>query len=149
MRVGIGSACRTANNATYFTVGFGFKPECVPPPTDTPPDETLPTRNTAPTVIAKTPRAESRIKNTMPRITAIARDKETNLVKKNVKLYAGRKRVFRFSYSPTIDKLTATSRRLKAGKLKAGKRHTVKIVATDAGSRSTAKSWRFVVLKRR
>lgn len=103
-----------------------------------------PPPNTAPVVIPRSPRPGSKVNDTTPRITAIVRDRETNLVKRNVKLYVDGKRITRYSYSPATDQLTATSR-----KLKAGKRHTVKIVATDALRKSTAKTWSFMVLKRR
>lgn len=58
-------------------------------------------------------------------------------------LYVDNRPKAAFTYSQSTDTLTYRSR-----KLKAGKRHTVKIVAND-GVTETTRSWTFKVIQRR
>lgn len=74
-----------------------------------------------------------------PRIRAVVKDNTINLQKVNIKLYVARKRIKKFSYSASTDRLTYTSPRLTKGK------KVVKIVARDAAGNVGARSWYFTI----
>ena len=104
-------------------------------------DPDLPTvPNTRPSISAPRTAPGSKVRDTTPLLSAVVRDKETDLQTSDVKLYVdGRSKPF--SYSPATDKLTHRSAKLKPGS------HTVKVVVTDAGDLTTTKSWNFKVVR--
>ena len=96
--------------------------------------------NTRPTVSSPRPAPGSKVRDTTPLLSAVVRDKETDLQTSDVKLYVdGRSKPF--SYSPATDKLTHRSAKLKPGS------HTVKVVVADAGGLTTTRSWNFKVAR--
>jgi hypothetical protein len=96
--------------------------------------------NTRPTVSSPRPAPGSKVRDTTPLLSAVVRDKETDLQTSDVKLYVdGRSKPF--SYSLATDKLTHRSAKLKPGS------HTVKVVVTDAGDLTTTNSWNFKVVR--
>lgn len=160
MRVGVASANDADfgewyyGNAAYgeyvnYTVVFAGN-DCDAPPEDdgtTPPPDDGDTdpgdgdtvNESAPVIGTVTP-TRSQIRDTTPRFSATVKDSQTNLGKSNISVYVDGKRFHRFSYSTVADKVSGVSR-----KLKAGKRHTIKIVADDGEGKSSAKTTRFLV----
>lgn len=100
--------------------------------------------NTPPAITRPSPRPGSKIKNRKPRISATARDMQTQLTKRNIRLYFDGRRTAKFSYNPRGDRLVYKPRRpLSLG------RHTVRVIAIDEAGRRSAKAWGFKVVKRR
>ena len=94
-----------------------------------------------PTVSGMSPKPKSITRDTTPAITAIVKDRLTNLQKRNIKLFVAGKAIpaSKFRYSASTDKLTYNSPNLGKGK------KTVKIVATDAAKNVGTKSWYFTI----
>lgn len=86
------------------------------------------------------PRADARIKNRWPAISATVRDAQTNLAKSNITLYVDGRRK-NFAYNAGTDRLVYRSARL------AYKKHTVRIVARDAQGKVGTRAWRFLVIR--
>ena len=97
-------------------------------------------RNTRPRIRAPKPAPRSRTKDPTPRITAIVRDKETDLRKSNLTLILDGKKKSTFKYNANRDKLSYTPKR----KLAPGK-HSVKVVARDGRGLKAARKWTFGV----
>lgn len=95
--------------------------------------------NSAPTISALRPVPGSKISDKTPLIGAKVTDKQTNLSKSNIKLYVDGKRITRFSYKRSTDRLSYISQELGS------RRHAVKIVATDAQGLNATKTWRFTI----
>lgn len=74
-----------------------------------------------------------------PAIRATVADNLTDLAKVNIKLYVDGARKTNFSYDRATNRLTYTSGNL------ANKRHTTRIIATDAAGNISSKTWRFTV----
>lgn len=108
-------------------------------PTVPPPEES---RNTAPTFGETAPVRGSRTRDRTPTIRATVRDAQTDLAKRNVRLWVDGRRVERFSYDRATDRLAHTAKRLGPG------RHTVLIVARDGEGLSRSRLWGFGVRKR-
>ncbi|MGH3998635.1 MAG: hypothetical protein ACRDTJ_14375, partial [Pseudonocardiaceae bacterium] len=121
-----------AGNTGFFTNRFQLQISTAAPP---PP-------NTAPTITNLKPAPGAKIRDRTPLIAATVRDAQTNLAKTNIKLFVDGK-ARSFSYNASTDKLVHRSK-----KLKAGKRHTVRIEANE-GLLSTTKSWSFKVLQKK
>lgn len=94
--------------------------------------------NGKPVIGSPRPLAGSTIRDATPLISAVVRDRETNLKKANIKLFVDG-RTKDFSYSAATDKLTRQSTSLKPGS------HTVKVIARDAQGLRNTKSWTFKV----
>jgi CSLREA domain-containing protein len=97
-----------------------------------------PPPNTAPKITPLSPDPGSSTSDRTPQIRARITDQETNLRKENMKLFVDGNRKLGFDYDRSNDRLTFS---IKA-KLDAGRRHNVRIEATD-GELDTTKSWRF------
>ncbi len=97
--------------------------------------------NPPPTITAMSPKPGTTIKNRRPAIRATVRDRPTNLAKSNIRLFVDGKRKTRFAYNRGTDRLTFRSPRLSY------KRHTVRVVATDAHGKKTVGTWRFRVVR--
>lgn len=74
-----------------------------------------------------------------PRIRAVVEDNTINLQKVNIKLYVAGKRIKKFSYRASTDRLTYISPRLSKGK------KVVKIIVTDTAGNVGTKSWYFTI----
>lgn len=92
-----------------------------------------------PTITNMRPTPGSFTRDRTPTIRATVKDNFTNLSKSNIKLYVDGTRKTAFSYNPGTDRLSYTIGRL------ANRRHTVKIVATDAARNTSARAWAFTV----
>jgi CSLREA domain-containing protein len=101
---------------------------------NTPPD-------TAPTITPLSPLRKTRTMR--PLISAKVSDAQTELSQANMTLFVNNQPKASFAYSQSTDTLT-----YKSTKLKAGRRHTVRIEAND-GVLSTTRSWSFKVIRRR
>lgn len=168
VRIGIGSANDADfgswyyNNGAYgeyvnYTANFAGN-DCDTPPEDngggTEPGDgdtgpgdgdggTDPAPNTsAPTITDLRPSAGVKVRDATPRFFATARDSQTDLQKGDLKVYIDGRRTYRFSYSASRDILSGVSR-----KLKAGKGHSIRIVASDGAGKSSSKTTRFVVTR--
>ena len=97
--------------------------------------------NTKPTITDLRPTPGSKARDRTPLIAATVSDTQTNLAKTNIKLFVDGSRKSTFSYDPSTDRFSHTSRQLSFGG------HTVKIIATEGLNRTT-KSWRFTVVRR-
>lgn len=97
--------------------------------------------NPAPTITAMSPKPGVTIKNRRPVIRATVRDRPTNLARSNIRLFVNGQRKTRFAYNRSTDRLTFRSPRLSY------KRHTVRVVATDAHGKKTVRTWRFRVVR--
>lgn len=97
--------------------------------------------NTAPRISAVRPVPGSKTRDTTPRISATVTDRETDLAKRNIRLYVDGKQKTTFSYNRSTNKLNYLSRKLSYA------RHTAKIVVRDAQGRTTSKSWGFTVVR--
>lgn len=95
--------------------------------------------NTAPSIKILSPERGAKIRDRTPTIRAKVSDAQTNLAKKNVKLWIDSKRVEKFSYDRSTDRLSYTTKRLGYG------RHTVLIVARDGKGLQASKFWGFKV----
>lgn len=163
-RIGIG----TAEDADYSAWAYGDPRwgggtawtvnlvgglfDCTPPPEDdgggtgTDPGDsggggTDPDANrSAPSITNVRPTAGAKVRDRTPRFSAAVRDSQTDLQKSSVKVYIDNRRTYRFSYSSATDKVSGVSR-----KLKAGKSHTIRVVASDGAGKTSSKSTRFVV----
>ena len=91
-----------------------------------------------PRISAMSPRHRSITGDRTPTIKAVVKD-NTNLGKGNIKLYVAGKRITRFSYSASTDRLLYNSPRLSRGK------KVVKIVARDAAGNPGVRSWYFTI----
>jgi hypothetical protein len=100
--------------------------------------------NDAPTVTPISPAPASTTTDTTPRISAVARDIETDLAKGNVKLFVDGVAVApaKFTYDAATDRLTHTP---AVALSFAG--HTVTVVTTDAQGKTTTKQWGFKVVR--
>lgn len=97
-------------------------------------------RNTRPKIQRPRPTPGSRVKNRRPNISAIVRDSETSLRKKNLTfILDGRKRGA-FKYNATGGRLSYKP----AGKLAFG-RHKVKVVVRDGQGKKAIREWTFKV----
>lgn len=96
------------------------------------------TTNPAPTVSNMTPKPGAGISNRRPTIAATVRDPGARLRKGNIRLILNGK-ARSFKYNASNGRLTYKTPRL------AYKRHTVRVVATDAQGKSTVRTWRFIV----
>lgn len=168
VRIGIGSANDADfgewhyNDADFgeyvnYTVNFAGN-DCddytsTPPEDDTPPgeeetppgDDTTPgdeatPNQSAPVIANMLPSASSMVRDTTPRFSAAVRDTQTSLAKSNISVYIDGRRFSNFNYSVSTDKLSGVSR-----KLKADKRHTVRVVASDGEGKTASKTTRFTV----
>ncbi len=99
--------------------------------------------NTKPTITNVKPAPGSKIRTTRPLISAGVTDAQTELAQNNITLFVDNRPKAAFTYSQSSDTLTFQSTNLKAGR-----RHTVRIVAND-GVLSTTRSWSFKVIQRR
>ena len=90
--------------------------------------------NSKPAITKVKPKGE--IKDRTPAIKATVRDAQTDLLKRNVKLFVDGKRITKFSYDRATDRLAFTPKR----KMSIGK-HTLKIVARDAHGAKAVKKW--------
>jgi subtilisin family serine protease len=81
----------------------------------------------------------SRTRDRTPSIGATVRDERSELAKGNIRLYLDGRAKGAFSYNTVQDRLSYTSSRLSY------KRHTVRIVATDAAGNAAVASWKFTV----
>ena len=163
VRVGLGSANdpdASWGSGMYYTVDFASS-DCPPPPppedepgdggTDpgdgdgdggnTDPADPKPVMNySAPLITNLSVSGGRSIRDRTPRFNAKVRASQTELTKGNVKVYIDNRLTTRFSYSSATDVLSGVSR-----KLKAGKRHSIRIVASDGEGRTSSKTTRFVV----
>jgi subtilisin-like proprotein convertase family protein len=99
--------------------------------------------NTKPTITPLKPAPGSKTRTTRPLISAKVSDAQTELSQVNIQLFVDNRPKAAFAYSQSSDTLT-----YRSTKLKAGRRHTVRIVAND-GVLSTTRSWSFKVIRRR
>jgi CSLREA domain-containing protein len=97
--------------------------------------------NTAPTITPLSPLRKTR--TTRPLISAKVSDAQIEFSQANMTLFVDNRPKAAFTYSQSTDTLT-----YKSTKLKAGRRHTVRIEAND-GVLSTTRSWYFKVIRRR
>ena len=96
-----------------------------------------------PTISKPSPSPNAKIRNHKPTISAIVRDRGSELMAANIEHYVDGKRV-KFSYNQETDRLVYKSKVLSFGK------HTVKLVATDDPAKNKAvKSWRYQVIRGR
>jgi subtilisin-like proprotein convertase family protein len=98
--------------------------------------------NTKPTITNVKPAPGSKTRDRTPLIAATVLDAQTGLAEANIRLFVDGK-ARSFSYDATTDRLDHQST-----KLKAGRRHTVRIEAND-GVLNTTRSWSFKVIQRR
>jgi glucose/arabinose dehydrogenase len=77
------------------------------------------------------------------RIAATVRDAQTDLIKKNTKLYLDGEAILQgaFSYNQDTNSLTYTSERLSIGK------HTLKVEARDPAANVAARTWSFKIIR--
>lgn len=101
-------------------------------------------RNTKPKINRPRPAPGSTVKARTPRITAIVRDRETNLKKSNLTFVLDGNRKTSFSYFRNRDRLVYVPRQ----KLSPG-RHSVRIVARDGQGQRTVSKWSFRVREQR
>lgn len=100
-----------------------------------------PTVITPPDITYLSPK--NKIKNRKPLISATVTDRQTELIKANIKVFLDGKEVTNFDYDQVSDKLSFRPEK----RLRAGKRHKVEIRATD-GVESTTKTKTFRVIRR-
>lgn len=93
-----------------------------------------------PAIVSLTPKPDALVRTPNVRVQAVVRDGGTDLRKGHIRLFVDGKRV-NFSYNRVNDRLAFTARNL------APKRHTVKVVATDAAGNASVRTWRFTVRK--
>ena len=96
--------------------------------------------NAAPRISNPRPAPGSATKTRRPQISAIARDAETNLRKKNVTLILDGKKRGAFKYDANRKRLSYKPK----GKIAPGK-HTVKVVARDGQGKKDTRTWTFKV----
>jgi Right handed beta helix region len=99
--------------------------------------------DTAPKITPLSPNPGSKTKDRTPRIKAKVTDSQTDLAKGDITLRLDGNNKGSFSYSASSDQLSFRSK-----KLKEGRKHTVKVTATD-GSLSSSKSWKFTVKEKK
>lgn len=92
-----------------------------------------------PAVSGMSPRHRSVTRDITPTVKATVRDNLTNLRKPNISLYVAGKRISKFNYSASTNKLVYTSPRLPKG------RKAVKVVARDAAGNVSARAWHFTI----
>lgn len=164
VRVGVGSADdpdASWGSGMYYTVDFASK-DCPPPPPpeDDPgdggtdpadgdgdgggnsdPADPKPVPNyAAPTITDLGVSGGRSTRERTPSFGAMVKDSQTELAKSDIRVYIDNRLTTRFSYSPLTDSVSGVSR-----KLKAGKRHTVKVVADDGEGKVSTKTTRFAV----
>lgn len=98
--------------------------------------------STDPTIGSLRPKPGSKLRDRTPRIGAVVRDANSELVRMDIKLYVDGK-AKSFSYSQGSDRLSRTTRKLSYGK------HTVRVVANDDAGNTATKRWSFRVMGRR
>ena len=98
--------------------------------------------NTAPEITPLSPEPGSRISDRTPRIRATVTDLETELAEEDITLFVNDNEKDSFSYDTALDELSYVS-----AKLKDGRKHTVRIEATD-GRIISSESWSFRVKNR-
>jgi CSLREA domain-containing protein len=98
--------------------------------------------NTAPEITPLSPKPGSRISDRTPRIRATVTDLETDLAVEDITLFVNDNEKDSFSYDTALDELSYVS-----AKLKDGRKHTVRIEATD-GRIISSESWSFRVKNR-
>lgn len=93
-----------------------------------------------PSITPLRPRPGSIVKARKPLIVAAVRDDRTNLSRNDIKLFVdGRRKGFQ--YNAGNDRLVAANRKLSF------KKHTIRILATDAAGNTAVRVWRFKVVR--
>lgn len=93
-----------------------------------------------PVIKPSSPKAGAAVRDRTPAIRAVVRDGQADLVRKNVLLYLGGKKVRSFTYDRASDRLAFTPKKpLGYG------RHTVRVVAKDSAGNTAVKRWSFSV----
>lgn len=100
-----------------------------------------PPPNTAPTISVPRPVPGSATRDRTPLLGATVRDAQTNLMKGNVSLFLDGRRINRFSYNTSTDRLSYTTGRLSYA------RHTVKVIARDPQGLSRTGTWSLRVIR--
>jgi thermitase len=96
--------------------------------------------NSVPAISDLRPRPGARIRDTSPNIKATVTDRQHVLSKSNLRLYVDGRVQSTFFYSGSTGILLHHARHLKPGK-----RHSVKIIATDPCGGSSSRTWTFTV----
>jgi hypothetical protein len=96
-----------------------------------------------PKVARPRPAPGSRVGDRTPTISAVVRDRETNLARRHITLIVDGKKRGAFTYNRKNDRLSYTTPRLKLGW------HSVRVVAVDAAGNRTVKTWSFKVVNKR
>ena len=99
--------------------------------------------NDAPRITGEQPASNTTTTDRTPKISAMIEDPETRLARSDIKLYLDGRRFKRFSYSPD----TGLQSRM-TGRGLDYRKHTVRIVATDAEGLVTISEWDFVVKRK-
>jgi hypothetical protein len=96
--------------------------------------------NAAPAIVPISPVPDSKIMDRTPFVSATVQDAETDLDGATIKLFVDGRQATA-SYDPANDTLTYQSPKIDRG------RHTVRIEATDGQGLTTAKEWKFAIVK--
>lgn len=96
-----------------------------------------------PSITPLSPNPGARVRDQTPLIQAQVTDTLTDLSKSNTELFVDGKQKTNYSYDASTDLLEFQSRKLGS------KRHSVKVVAADAGGLSATETWTFRVVGRR
>jgi hypothetical protein len=96
----------------------------------------------APVISGVRPAPGAQVKDRTPNISALVRDDITELAKSNLSLSIDGRRVTKFAYNQTTDRLTFTP----TSNLSYG-RHTVEVKATDGAGQTKNKIWSFKVVR--
>lgn len=99
-----------------------------------------PPPNTAPTITKTRPASGAKVRDRTPTVGATVHDEETDLSRSNIRLWVDGRKVRGFSYDRTRERLSFTP-----GKPMAVGKHSILIVAVDAGGLSTSRIWRFAI----
>lgn len=100
-----------------------------------------PGANTAPRIGSVRPVNGARVNDRTPRIRATVTDAQTNLAKRHIRLFIDGKRITRFSYNQSTDRLDHVAKRLAFGN------HKLRIVVRDSGGRTATKSSGFRIVR--
>ncbi|MGH3088647.1 MAG: Ig-like domain-containing protein, partial [Rubrobacteraceae bacterium] len=98
---------------------------------------------TGPTGTPVSPKPNSKTKDATPNKKATVTNAPNGLVRSDIEVFVDNQKVSGFSYDPSSGELSFTSKKLSF------KKHTVKIVATDAAGNTTTSQWSFTVKKKR
>ena len=100
-----------------------------------------PGANSAPRIGNVRPADGARLHDRTPRIRATVTDRQTNLAKRHIRFYVDGKRIARFAYNKSTNRLDHQAKRLSYGS------HKLRIVVRDGGGRTAVRVTGFRIVR--